>query len=81
MAEVLSAVEVFVSRRKNRTHYSVEVSRNNIVTHSSDPLKRGEKKEIHRLPPGFLQCSLCRFLTDDQERLFLHIKTAHEVIR
>ncbi len=80
-ATVLSVIEAFVSRRKDPEHYSVEVSRNSIIVHSRGPLIGGEKKTIHRLPPGFLQCSLCGFLTKDQERLSLHIRTAHEVIR
>lgn len=80
-AVVLPVIEAFVSRRKDPTYYSVEVSGDNIIVHLHDLLKGDEKKMIRRLPPGFLQCSLCGFLTKDRERLSLHIRTAHEVIR
>ena len=81
VAEVLSLIEAFVSRRQDPAHYSVEVSGDNVTVHSRGPLKGGKKKAVHRLPPGFLQCSLCGFLTKDQERLSLHIRTAHDLIR
>jgi len=81
VAEVLSLVETFVSRRQSPMRYSVEVSGNNIVVHSRVAPKGGEKKTIHRLPPGFLQCSLCGFLTRNRDELTLHVRQAHEVIR
>jgi hypothetical protein len=65
VAEVLSAIEAFVSRRQDPVHYSVEVHENNVTVHSRGPPKGGKKKAVHRLPPGFLQCSLCGFLTKD----------------
>ncbi len=78
---VVSVVEAFVSRRKDPTNYSIEVSKSSVIVHSRSPQKAVGKETIRRLPPGFLQCSLCGFLTKDQEHLTLHVRQAHEVIR
>ncbi len=81
VAAVVSVVEGFVARRKDPTNYSLEVSKSDIIVHSRSLPKAGGKGTIRRLPPGFLQCSLCGFLTRDQEHLTIHIRQAHEVIR
>ena len=81
VAAVVTVVEGFVARRKDPTNYSLEISMNNIIVHSRRLRNAGGKETIRRLPPGFLQCSLCGFLTKDREQLTIHIRQAHEVIR
>ncbi len=81
VAAIVSVVEAFVARRKDPTNYSIEVSKSGVIVHSGSPRNAGGKEAIRRLPPGFLQCSLCGFLTKDQEHLTLHVRQAHEVIR
>ena len=81
VAAVKPVVESFVARRKDPTNYSLEVSKSGIVVHYKGLPKAGGKEAIRRLPPGFLQCSLCGFLTKDEEHLIVHIRLAHEVIR
>jgi len=80
-AVVIPILEAFVAKGKDPARYSLEVSKSSMIVHSRNPRREGSKKEIRRRPPGFLQCSLCGFLTRDQEHLTLHVRQAHEVIR
>jgi len=74
--EILALVRSFVSKRNDAQHYSVELSGDEILVHTPDPLgrSRGRKDTGQLLPPNLLKCPFCSFVTPYQELYFVHVR-------
>ncbi len=80
LAETLSTVHDFISRRKDAAYYSTEVDGDTIVVHSPDPLIALQKKSLHRAPPNSFQCPNCGYLASSEDQLTTHMRV-HDILR
>lgn len=80
LAEALSAVHDFISRRKDAAYYSTEVDGDKIVVHSPDPLNALQKKSLRRTPPNSFQCPNCGYLASNEDQLTMHMRV-HDILR
>ena len=74
--DVLALVQSFVSKRDDAHHCSAELSGDEILVHTPDPLarSRGRKDTGQLLPPNLLKCPFCSFVTPYQELYFVHVR-------
>ena len=75
---VKAVVADFISRRKDGSNYSMDVSCDRIVVHSADPIPALRKARQNELPPNLRQCPYCAFVTEYEELYIVHVR-AHGV--
>ncbi len=80
LAEALSTVHDFISKRKDAAYYSAEVDGDTIVVHSPDPLNALQKKSLRRAPPNSFQCPNCGYLASSEDQLTMHMRV-HDILR
>ena len=78
LSEVKAAVADFISRRKDESDYSMDVSGDQITVHSADPVAALRKRRQNELPPNLRQCPYCAFVTEYDELYTVHVR-AHGV--
>jgi hypothetical protein len=79
-ARLRSAVESFFNRRNDSSNYRTETRGDSIVVHSSERLTEEEKRVPTRLPPGFIQCPVCGFVTTLEGKYKTHLRM-HDMMR
>jgi hypothetical protein len=78
LSEVKAVVADFISRRKDGSDYSMDVSGDQITVHSADPVAALRKRRQNELPPNLKQCPYCAFVTEYEELYTVHVR-AHGV--
>jgi hypothetical protein len=78
LSEVKAVVADFISRRKDGSDYSMDVSEDQITVHSADPVAALRKRRQNELPPNLKQCPYCAFVTEYEELYTVHVR-AHGV--
>jgi hypothetical protein len=78
LSEVKAVVADFISRRKDGSEYSMDVSGDQITVHSADPVAALRKRRQNELPPNLRQCPYCAFVTEYEELYTVHVR-AHGV--
>ena len=73
--KVVEEVRGFVSKWKDREHYSVDSDGPRVTVHTPDPLVRSRGRGRPGLPPHVLQCPFCGFVTPYQEPYEVHVRS------
>jgi hypothetical protein len=78
LPEVKVVVADFISRRKDGSDYSIDVSGDQITVHSADPVAALRKRRQSELPPNLKECPYGAFVTEYEELYTVHVR-AHGV--
>jgi hypothetical protein len=78
-ARVQAMVESFFSELEDAASYRVEGKDETVVVHSTKPVSEQDKK-TPSLPPGFIQCPVCGFLTTSEGKYQTHLRM-HDFMR
>ena len=73
--ELKAAVFRFVSKRKDASLYSLEVSGSDIIVHTPDPVKGMHRHTPNELPPNMMKCPFCSFVTPYEELYQVHTRS------
>ncbi len=74
-SQVETIILKFIARRKDATHYSLDVDGEDFVVHSPDPLSRSRGRRAAMLPNNVLKCPYCSFVTPYQEAYDVHVRS------
>jgi hypothetical protein len=71
---IRAAVADFIARRKDSSHYSLEMESGDIIVRSPDPIAASHSKNVEKLPPNLLKCPFCPFVTPYEELYVVHYR-------
>lgn len=74
-SEIEPIIRLFLSRRRDAQHYSVDIDDGTFVIRSPDPLARSRGRKGGQLPENLLKCPYCIFATPYQEVYDVHVRS------